>query len=157
VINTTGNNWYHVVYTSDGVTSYIYVNGAQVGSAGTGGADFRSSAPVRIGKTIGNYYPFKGTIDEVNVYATVLSAADILARYRAGRGADPYPSSSLPAITTQPQSQTLIGGSTALFTVATTSTTPLSYQWRRNSGNIAGATNTSLALTNVNRPKGLGQ
>ena len=152
LITMDGNHWYHVVYTSDGVTSYVYINGVQAGSSGNGGADFRSAAPVRIGKTIANYYPFQGTIDEVNIYATVLSPATVAARYRAGRGADPYPSSSLPIITTQPQGQTLIGGAIALFSVAATSTTPLNYQWSMDASNIAGATNAILVLTNINRP-----
>lgn len=54
-----------------------------------------------------------------------------------------------PAITAQPQSQTVAAGATVTF-VATASGTPTpTFQWRKNSTNIAGATNSSLVLTNV--------
>jgi hypothetical protein len=45
-----------------------------------------------------------------------------------------------PSLTTQPVSQTVIVGQTATFSVAATGTAPLSYQWRKNSTNISGAT-----------------
>lgn len=48
-----------------------------------------------------------------------------------------------PSITTQPASQTVTTGQTATFTVAATGTSPLSYQWRKNSVAIAGATSSS--------------
>jgi len=48
-----------------------------------------------------------------------------------------------PSITTQPASQTVTAGQTATFTVVATGTAPLSYQWQKNSGNIAGATSSS--------------
>lgn len=54
-----------------------------------------------------------------------------------------------PSITTQPTNQTVAVGGTANFSVAASGSGPLSYQWNFNGTNIAGATNTSLALTNV--------
>jgi len=45
-----------------------------------------------------------------------------------------------PTISTQPGNQTVTAGQTATFTVASTGTAPLSYQWQKNSVNIAGAT-----------------
>ncbi len=45
-----------------------------------------------------------------------------------------------PTITTQPGNQTVTAGQTATFTVVAAGTTPLSYQWQKNSVNIAGAT-----------------
>jgi hypothetical protein len=48
-----------------------------------------------------------------------------------------------PTITTQPQSQTVTVGATATFTVVATGTTPLSYQWFRNSVAIADETTAS--------------
>jgi hypothetical protein len=46
----------------------------------------------------------------------------------------------VPTITTQPVSQTVTAGQTATFTVVAAGTAPLSYQWRKNGVNIAGAT-----------------
>src|SRR6266481_3560246 len=50
---------------------------------------------------------------------------------------------SPPSITTQPASQTVTAGQSAIFTVGGTGTLPLSYQWRKNSTNITGATSSS--------------
>lgn len=54
-----------------------------------------------------------------------------------------------PTITTQPQNQTVAAGGSATFTVAATGTEPLSYQWKFNGTDIAGATSPSLTLANV--------
>ena len=60
-----------------------------------------------------------------------------------------------PIITTQPQNQTNILGSNAVFSVVATGTGALTYQWRSivaSTGvftNIAGATESTLTLTNV--------
>lgn len=61
------------------------------------------------------------------------------------QGTGPVP----PAITSQPQSQTVTVGQNASFVVAATGTTPLSYQWHFNGADIAGATTTLLTLVNV--------
>jgi hypothetical protein len=45
-----------------------------------------------------------------------------------------------PSITTQPANQTVTSGQTATFSVVATGTAPLSYQWRKNTANIGGAT-----------------
>jgi hypothetical protein len=54
-----------------------------------------------------------------------------------------------PVITFQPTNQMVFVGNNATFSVTAGGTTPLSYQWNFNGTNIAGATNTSLTLTNV--------
>lgn len=54
-----------------------------------------------------------------------------------------------PSITTQPQSQSVGVGGSATFTVVATGSAPLSYQWRKDGQNIAGATSATLSLPNV--------
>jgi hypothetical protein len=54
-----------------------------------------------------------------------------------------------PTIVSQPTDQTVAGGDTAVFSVTASGTPPLGYQWRYNGVNLAGATNNSLILTNV--------
>jgi hypothetical protein len=54
-----------------------------------------------------------------------------------------------PAIATQPMNQTVTMGGTATFSIVAGGSTPLSYQWNFNGTNIAGATNSTLTLTNV--------
>lgn len=53
-----------------------------------------------------------------------------------------------PAITTQPQSQTVPQGSNVTLSVSATGTAPLSYQWRTNALIFLNRTNFSLSLTN---------
>ncbi len=59
------------------------------------------------------------------------------------------PAPVAPSIVTQPSSQTVIAGANVTFTVAANGTTPLSYQWRLEGANIAGATGATLNLTGV--------
>jgi hypothetical protein len=66
-----------------------------------------------------------------NTAGTVTSSAATLA-------VNPAPVA--PTITTQPVNQTVTAGQTATFTVVAAGTAPLSYQWRKNGVNIAGAT-----------------
>jgi hypothetical protein len=48
-----------------------------------------------------------------------------------------------PSITTQPANQTVTAGQAASFSVAATGTAPLSFQWKKNSVAISGATSSS--------------
>lgn len=52
----------------------------------------------------------------------------------------PHPSATPPAITLQPQSQTVSPGAAATFTVSADGTAPLTYQWQKNGAEISGAT-----------------
>ena len=54
-----------------------------------------------------------------------------------------------PAITTPPQSQFVLAGQSATFSVAATGTPPLNYQWLLGGTNISGATTNPLVLANV--------
>jgi len=54
-----------------------------------------------------------------------------------------------PAVATQPLPQTVLPGGSAAFSVIVTGTPPFSYQWRRDSTVLAGATQSALSLTNV--------
>lgn len=55
----------------------------------------------------------------------------------------------IPSITSQPQGATINQGNTASFSVGATGTAPLTYQWRKNGGNISGANNTSYTVSNA--------
>ncbi len=57
------------------------------------------------------------------------------------------PSSTPPSITTPPANLTVTSPAQATFSVVASGTAPLSYQWRRNSVAIAGATSASYTLT----------
>jgi CotH protein/lamin tail-like protein/Ig-like domain-containing protein/F5/8 type C domain-containing protein/chitobiase/beta-hexosaminidase-like protein/thrombospondin type 3 repeat protein len=55
-----------------------------------------------------------------------------------------------PSIDTQPQSQTILVGQSATFSVVASGPGPLTYRWRFNGSDIAGATSTTLTINNVN-------
>ncbi len=54
-----------------------------------------------------------------------------------------------PEITTHPQGVTVAAGSATTFTVTTTGTAPLAYQWRKDGLNLPGARNDTLSLINA--------
>ena len=54
-----------------------------------------------------------------------------------------------PAITAQPQSLTKDPGEAATFTVTATGAATLTYQWRKDAGDISGATNASYTIASV--------
>ena len=54
-----------------------------------------------------------------------------------------------PYITNQPQSQMVIAGGSASFTVGAAGTPPLTYQWRLNGTNLSGATGSSYTDSNA--------
>lgn len=54
-----------------------------------------------------------------------------------------------PSITLDPQSQAVLPGTTVLLTVQAQGTSPLTYQWRLEGGDLAGETNSLLQLSSV--------
>jgi Immunoglobulin domain/Divergent InlB B-repeat domain/Immunoglobulin I-set domain len=59
-----------------------------------------------------------------------------------------------PAITTQPQSQSVLAGTNVSFSLGVTGSTPLSYQWFFNRTNSVGLNNGTLTLNNVQTSDG---
>jgi glucose/arabinose dehydrogenase len=67
-----------------------------------------------------------------------------------------YNANQPPAITTQPQSQSITQGQPVTFAVAATGSPTLTYQWQFNNANITGATSASYTIANV-QPANAGQ
>lgn len=78
------------------------------------------------------YYLARGTGTSTGVIYRI--------RYTAGQG---------PTISTHPSHQTVSAGASATFTVVASGSTPLSYQWQRNSVDISGAISSSYTLANA--------
>ena len=78
---------YHLVATYDGKTLRLFVNGklAADGRSRQGLATGR--AGLTVGAKTGGGYNFSGTIDDVAVYGTALSASTVRTHYDAGIGA----------------------------------------------------------------------
>jgi DNA-binding beta-propeller fold protein YncE len=75
---------YHVVGTYDGTTQRLYINGAQSVSAALTGAITANTNGLYIGSWNGSQEFFQGTIDEVAVYTTALTAAKVSNHYVTG-------------------------------------------------------------------------
>jgi hypothetical protein len=62
-----------------------------------------------------------------------------------------YPGSPPPSIIVQPQPQTQIAGGAATLSVTVSNSSPVTYQWLFNGVSLAGATDTTLALSGLTR------
>jgi YVTN family beta-propeller protein len=116
---------YHVVGTYDGTTQRLYLNGTQVASAALTGAITANTNNFLIGAWSATSEFFKGTIDEVALYSTALTAAQVSSHYNAGI-------TSLVALVQSP------GDSTQLVSLATAAAS-------RNAA-ITGSTPVAVAL-----------
>ena len=146
----------HLAGTWDGTTLRLYINGVLNAQSTPHAAPVDSGCPFYLG---GFYSPtddscvyvgqfFNGLIDEASYYNRALSGAEIQAIYNAG-DAGKCSLGVTPTITRQPASLAVHAGATAVFSVTAAGTPPLSYQWQFRGTSIAGATRTSLTLSNV--------
>jgi hypothetical protein len=72
-----------------------------------------------------------------------------LDRVSFGPPVDPPVTTVPPVITLQPLRHTVITGSTVTFSVAAAGTAPISYQWRKGTTVLMGATNDTYTISNV--------
>ncbi|MEW5904442.1 MAG: DUF6701 domain-containing protein [Pseudomonadota bacterium] len=76
------NQWYHVVGTYDGATLSLYIDGARVGSVAYAGSVTSNTFPLYIGANSQQANRFwSGDLDEVKVYSTALTAAQVSTIY----------------------------------------------------------------------------
>ncbi len=80
----TAKKWTHMVGTYDNTTVRLYKDGIQVGTKALAGPINEPVVENGIGKRGGAGYPANGSIDEVAVYGTTLSAARIKIHFEAG-------------------------------------------------------------------------
>jgi hypothetical protein len=149
----SANRYQHVAMTYDKSSgaAALYLNGVVAAQANLGVFTPGTTADLNIGfRPYGGAAGtrFQGQMDEISLYSRALSASEIQAIYIAG-SAGKCPLGVAPSIITQPAGLAVNAGATAAFSVTAAGTTPLSYQWRYNGTNIAGATGTALTLSNV--------
>lgn len=84
-----------------------------------------------------------GTIGGTNAVFALGSNNGLMAFRIVGTPASP------PTVSGQPQNQTALEGAAISFSVTASGAAPLRYQWQFNEADLAGATNSILALTNV--------
>lgn len=152
----TAGQWSHVVVIYDGTevisgSHYpfvLYVNGATDGYV-WGGAGRNASIPFVIGGRGGSTTAFadllfNGQVDEVAVYQRKLTAAEITSHFKGRFGSTTVPyfiGSFLP--------QTVTPGKSISYSTLVQGSFPITVQWYKNGAAIAGATNTTFALTNT--------
>ncbi|HEY2952400.1 MAG TPA: immunoglobulin domain-containing protein, partial [Verrucomicrobiae bacterium] len=90
-----------------------------------------------------------GKAGKSGIFSLVISAGDSFSASPPANGFASFALTSPPIIVTQPQSQTVLLGSNAIVSVVSDGTLPLTYRWRLNGSPITNATNSSLALINV--------
>ncbi len=120
----------------------LYVDG-QLEATATGPTGTRAAPTfLRIGAIAsgGGTKFLNGTMDDVRLYDYVLSSGEIAALTTV-----PEP----PVITVPPANQSVALGGDVTLEVTATGSAPLSYQWRKNGINLAGANFASLELSEV--------
>ena len=145
------DSWTHLAVVRNNGTNTFYVNGAPHGSVTTDtpstnvptGTGLQNG--MRLGASGGDQVAYRGLIDEARAFTFnpgQFAVADLL-----------YPSASatVPLIVVQPASTSGWDGGAVPFTVTAASSPSLTYQWRRNGGNISAATTSALFLPNVSR------
>jgi hypothetical protein len=73
--------WHHVVYTFDGTTNHMFVDGADKGNSTTS-SDSAAMTQAHIG-SFGTEH-FAGDVDDLRVYNRALSAAEVMALHGGG-------------------------------------------------------------------------
>jgi len=83
--SVVANTWYHVVATVNASTNamILYINGVQVDTNTNTQILANGTSPVNIGRRPDGTSLFNGSVDEVAIYPTVLSAARVAAHYAA--------------------------------------------------------------------------
>ncbi len=112
--------WHHVVVLFDRDTGIIvYVDGTNVrANVGAIPGDISNTGVLLVGKSPG-YGNFKGNIDEVALYAGLLSPARIAAHHESGANGPP-PDTEAPETTINSGPPALTGSTSASFAVSAT-------------------------------------
>jgi hypothetical protein len=145
------NQWIQMVFTLDASNNAtFYRNGQSIGSiVFTAAQDLVSAFRIGGSATVGDgRVSWLGQIDDVRIYNRALTSNEVAQLF-----ASEVPAGYVfPSIQNQPQSQTVSQGSAANFSVTAMGTAPLTYQWRKDGANIAGATVSTYSISNVQPP-----
>ena len=77
-------SWHFVAGVRSGSSATLYVDGVSVGTAAGFGLNVDTEDPIRIGRTGEPSTVFSGDIDEVAIFPSALSAAQVTQLYQAG-------------------------------------------------------------------------
>jgi formylglycine-generating enzyme required for sulfatase activity len=141
------NVWFHLVFTDNGTKKIVYVNGVVNNSIDRVKGGQVSDSDIYLGQNSINHSDwFDGMLDDFRVYNRALSAAEVSSLYKI---------ESTPPVVIYNRllnAEVDLAAQASFSVVATNVST---YQWRKYGYDIAGATNSVLAFTNV-QPVDLG-
>jgi len=157
------------------IYTYMHGGGIGFGCAITGGTFFNPTSTNYPSQYIGRYFFLdycNNWIDQLTLSGTTATRSNFassIAGSPVGMATGPdgnlyflsrtnnavykitFTGSNAPIITTQPQSISVAAGNPASFTVTASGSQPLSYQWRKNTINIGGATNSTYTIPAVSQ------
>jgi hypothetical protein len=146
-VNLLNRFAYFALTFSGGTTLTPYLDGQSLGAKTQTGFGSATGVPAWIGSATTNSPGlFNGTIDELAIYSSALSASTIAihnSKFVFGTN------TTAPVIVSQSASKTVYAGGSPVLSAAVSGTPPLSYQWKSNGVSIAGATGSSLTLSHV--------
>jgi hypothetical protein len=137
-------DFHHIAGTYDGQTVRLYLDGKEVGAGTPGSGTIQYSAAQNSGKLLfGNFAGdvsnnFAGILDEIKLFKTALSAAEI-----------DNDSFKQVLIKKQPAGGSFTAGTNVNLAVQTQGSGVLEYQWLLNGTNIAGANSSAFTITNL--------
>jgi hypothetical protein len=166
--NWADGKWHHVaaVFYRDLNTVYTFVDGKQTASAPLSNTGFDSLTPADIvpnatliGSSGSASYSGAGTLDDLGIWTRPLNGDELLSIYAQGLNGQPLTTALtsaaiLPKISVGPQSETRIQGLPVSFSVTATGSSPLLYQWYRNTNSLTGQTNATLTFTAASQISG---
>ena len=83
----TDTNWHLVAVTKNGAAVHLYIDGVDVTGTVTNYTIVANAGVIQIGRDVRtSTYPWNGSLDEIAVFPTALTAANITALYNAGIG-----------------------------------------------------------------------
>ena len=92
----TSNQWYHAAATYDGAQLKLYVNGVQEAAVATSVLPNNTTYPLQIGGNNLQNVWFPGCLDDVRIYGTTLSAADVATLFSSAPVPSPLPPPAAP-------------------------------------------------------------
>ncbi len=90
------NQWYHAAATYDGAQLKLYVNGVLEGAVATSVLPNNTTYPLQIGGNNLQNVWFPGCLDDVRIYGTTLSAADVAVLFSSAPVPSPLPQPAAP-------------------------------------------------------------
>lgn len=140
-------NFHHVAVSKSGSSVVFYLDGIE-DPAPAYNAVFEFNEPVAIGASGNGLACFLGLIDEASIYNRALSQVEVQTIHEAGTTGKTH-AFVKPFIRQQPESQVAYYGEDFKFELIAIGAEPLSYQWLKDGVALAGATNSTLVLSNL--------